>query len=323
MGQIIPFENSKLPAHLAKMQGTINDDLTSQIGGGFKSLSIKGKIFTIVAGKDTRTIVMNPLDPEETATNLEVVILKANKTLSKVWYAKEWSEDAVVGTPDCFSNDGTAPDKEAKSPQSKNCATCAFNAFGSGRNGKGKACQDSRRIAVAAPDNLNEPMLLRVPPASLKALAEFGRTLGNRGVQYNAVITKLRFEREEATPKLMFMPVGFLDEKQFVESEEQANSELVKQIIGATPMPHHANDEEFESPKAKAPVVAEEPEVKAAKPRIKSAPAVAVAAPAPVVEKAPEPVVEAAPVVKKAAAVLTTSSVLEDDLDALLLELDG
>lgn len=314
MSQIIPFENSKLPAFLAKMQSSVNDDLTASIGGGFKSLSIKGKIFTIVSGKDNRTVVMNPNDPDEAATNLEVVILKANKTLSKVWYAKEWVDGDEVTKPDCFSNDGVSPDKESTNPQSKSCATCKFNVFGSGKNGKGKACSDSRRVAVAAPDHLNEPMLLRVPPASLKPLAEFGRTLANRGVQYNAVITKLRFEREEATPKLMFMPVAFLDEDRFTEAVVQSNSELVQQIIGAVPMPSSdAHEEQFETAKKETPKL--EPEVVKAKPKAKPAPVkqeVEEEKPATVEVKAkPAPAVKAAP------------AAMEDDLDALLMELDG
>lgn len=307
MSQIIPFEASKLPAFLANMGKPVNDDLTASVGGGFKSLSIKGKIFSIVANKE-RTTIMNPNDMDEAATNIDVVILKANKTLSKVWYAKEFSDDeGEAGKPDCFSNDGETPDKESKAPQAKSCATCKWNAFGSSKNGKGKACADSRRVAVASPDHINEPMLLRVPAASLKPLAEFGRTLGARGVPYNAVITKLRFELEEATPKLIFKPVGFLTAEQFQEAQEVCESETVGQIIGTIPFVSAAavEEEAFETPK---PEVApepkkEEPKKPAAKKEAAPAAKPAVKIPA-VKETKPEPVS------------------MEEDLDALLSSLD-
>jgi hypothetical protein len=318
MANIIPFESKQLPSFLANAGKPVNDDLSTGIGGGFKSLSIKGKVFAIVAGKE-RTTIMNPNDEDEAASSLEVVILKANKTLSKVWYSKEWNDGDEASKPDCFSNDGAAPDKDSTDPQAKSCATCKWNAFGSSKNGKGKACADSRRVAVAAPDHLNEPMMLRVPAASLKPLAEFGRTLSARGVPYSSVVTKLRFELDEATPKLIFKPVGFLSDAQYQEAQAMVESEVVGQIIGTVPFAAHADDEKFETKKA-APALAPKKEVEAPKP-----------APKPVVKKAAvvqEPVEEVeeevqAPKVEVKKAVAAKAPSMVDDLDALLMELDG
>lgn len=310
MSNVIPFESKQLPSFLASLDKPVNDDLSTGVGGGFKSLSIKGKVFAIVSGKDNRQIVMNPNDDEEAATNLEVVILKANKTLSKVWYGKEWVEGEEPTKPACFSNDGVSPDKDSTDPQSKSCATCKWNAFGSSKNGKGKACADSRRVAVAAPDHLNEPMMLRVPAASLKPLAEYGRTLAARGIPYSSVITKLRFEQEVATPQLIFKGVGFLTDAQFKEAATVAESDTVGQIIGTIAFQSAAvaDDETFETAKV-APKL--EPEVaKVAKPRVKSAPAVAAETPVVKVE-ATAPKAE----VKKQA-------VMVDDLDELLASLN-
>lgn len=294
MSQVIPFESAKLPAYLSKMGAPANDDLTASVGGGYPVLSIKGKIFTLAKDKE-RTVIRRPDDPEEAATSLEIVILKANKALSKVWYEFGY-EDGSVAKPDCSSNDGIAPDAGTTAPQCKTCAACPRNVWGSGRDGKGKSCQDSRRVAVASAGQLNEPMLLRVPPASLKALAEYGKTLSNRGVPYSAVVTKIRFDVEEATPKLMFTPVGMLTEEQYNEATEIANSELVTNIIGLGGA--HVAEESFETA---AP---------AAKPVVKPAPK-PVAKPAP---KVVEPVATEAP---------ANFSAADDDLDSMLDELDG
>ena len=240
MSQIIPFNSSNLPAHIvARAKAARNNALTSHVGnGGFPVLSIKGKVFTLVK-QDERKIITRELDGEQVpAAALEVVIVAANPNLSKVWYAKGF-EDGQNAKPDCFSNDGVKPDASSEDPQAKKCVTCPKNIWGSGSNGKGKACGDSRRIAIAAPDQINEPMLLRVPAASLKPLADFDRKLQNRGATFDSVVTKIKFDMEEATPKLVFVPVGFLDEHQVELVDEMAKSDKVQQIIGLQAAPEH------------------------------------------------------------------------------------
>lgn len=310
MSQVIAFESKNLPAFLKGKAAAVNSDLTTGVGnGGYPVLSIKGKIFTLVKG-DTRTVLRKPDDPEEIAQAVEIVILKANPHLSKVYYAKGYDEDGQNQKPDCASSNGLKPDAGVASPQSKTCALCPHNAWSTGRGGKGKACQDSRRVAIAAAGQLNEPMLLRVPPATLKPLAEYANALAKRGAPYNAVVTKIRFEAEEATPKLTFTPVGFLTEDQYADAEEVSNSDIVQQIIGSSDVPHAEDD----TPALEAP----------AKPA-KSAPAKKAAVSDDDLDAAlgGAPAVEAAPEkpAKKPAAVIDTSD-LGDDLDAVLASLD-
>jgi hypothetical protein len=316
MSNVIPFnESNKLPAHIAaRAKGRVNTDLTSHVGnGGFPVLSIKGKNFTLVKDKERKLIERPDADGEMApARALEVVILKANPNLSKVWYIKGF-EDGSAEKPDCFSNDGKAPDSSVEKPQSKSCATCKNNVWGSGKEGKGKACTDSRRLAIAAPDQLNEPMLLRVPPASLKPLAEYGKKLDNRGTSYDAVVTKLKFDVEEATPKLVFLPVAFLSPEQLAEVDEVANSELVGQITGTAATPHAAAEsdeedeafEQLEKSKKKPAAPADEEDEPAPAPKKKAKPAPA--------DDEDEP----APKKKPAAKVVD-----DDDLDSILAELD-
>lgn len=240
MSQVIPFATGNLPAHIARRaKGRSNNALTSHVGnGGYPVLSIKGKVFTLVK-QDERKVITRELDGEQVpAAALEIVIVAANPNLSKVWYINGY-EDGSNAKPDCFSNDGIKPDVSIEKPQSKKCADCPKNVWASGANGKGKACGDSRRVAVAAPDQINEPMLLRVPAASLKPLAEYGKKLDNRGTSFDSVVTKIKFEMEESTPKLVFIPVGFLDEDQLEQVDEAIKSDKVQQIIGLQSAPEH------------------------------------------------------------------------------------
>ncbi len=266
MSNIIPFESGNLPAYFKEVDvASLNTDLTNHSGGGFPIISIKGKIFTVVRD-GVRTVLPNPKDPDSPATAIDVVVVKANKGTSKVFYAGGYSEGGDQKKPDCFSNTGDKPDPSVKSPQAKSCATCTHNQWGSrtGENGgKGKACQDSVRIAIAAPGMLNDPMLLRVPPASIRALGEFGQACAKRGLPYNAVVTKLGFDMESPTPKLVFRPVGMLDDKGFAQAQDVANSDTVASILGKV-----GSAEALPAPTAKAEAPVEE----APAPKVAAAP---------------------------------------------------
>lgn len=247
MANIIPFEgaSSKLPAYLKAFNvSELNSDLTVHAGGGFPVISIKGKVFAITRDGE-RMVLPNPKDPDSPATSIEVVIIKANKGTSKVFYMKGYDPETSEGQkPDCYSNDGIAPAADAKNPQSKKCATCPHNQWGSRvtdkGTSKGKACNDTVRLAVAPAGQINDPMLLRVPPASIRNLGEYGQMLAKRGVGYNMVVTKVGFDMEAESPKLTFKPVGFLDEDGFSEVREAMDSPVVADILGANPAPVEA-----------------------------------------------------------------------------------
>ncbi len=237
MSTLIPFESGNLPSYLKNVDlSQFNGDLTAHASSGFPSLSIKGKVFAIVRDGE-RTILPNPKDPDSPATSIDAVLVKANKGTSKVFYANGYDESGENKKPDCFSNDGTRPDASVENPQAKSCALCPNNQWGSKvsdkGSSKGKACQDSVRMAIAAADMINDPMLLRVPPASIRALGEYGKMLDKRGVSYNMVVTKIGFDMESPTPKLTFKPVGLLSEDLYNEVQMVIASDTVQNILGS------------------------------------------------------------------------------------------
>jgi hypothetical protein len=283
---IIPFDSgSNLPSFLKKVDiAALNADLTAHAGGGFPVISIKGKVFAVVRDGE-RELQMNPKDLDSAATSLNVVLLKVNKGTSKVFYLKGYDKDTSEGQkPDCYSNDGIEPAGDAQNKQAKKCATCAHNQWGSriSERGatKGKACADAVRMAVAPAGQLNDAMLLRIPPASIKAIGEYGQMLAKRGVGYNMVVTKVGFDLQAESPKLTFAPVGLLDDEGFAEVQEICQSDIVASILGSNPAPVEFTPavevEEAPTPKA-APKV----EAPAPKPEVKAKPA-AKAKPAPV-----------------------------------------
>jgi len=271
MSNIIPFDSGNLPAYLKAPNRVIaNDDLTSHASaGGFPVMSIKGKNFTVVRDGD-RTVLTKEVDGETMAVqSIDVVLVKANKGTSKVFYAKGYQEGGEATKPDCFSNFGDRPDPAVTAPQAKSCAVCPNNQWGSkiGDNGgKGKACQDSVRMAIATPDLINDPYLLRVPPASIKSLGEYGKMLAKRGVGYSMVVTKIGFDMESPTPKLTFKPTGLLSDAAFAQVQAVVASDTVQSILGSEGVAAAQSDDVPDLPVVELPkveAVVEKPAVKA------------------------------------------------------------
>ena len=139
--------------------------------------------------------------------------------------------------PTCYSDDGIGPSVNSESPQAKKCAACPHNQWGSkitDSGGKGKLCGDSIRVAIAPTDQIDDPMLLRIPAASLKAVGQYGATLARRGVEPHHVVTKIGFERGVAYPSLTFKAVRYVEEEELKEIEEvlQSEAELLGKITG-------------------------------------------------------------------------------------------
>ena len=315
MSNIVKFEQAAVPAHLAALFPVANDLSANVGGGGFPVLSLKGKVWTVVRGKDDRTVITN--DEGDPRSSIEVVIVKANPHISKIYYDKGYT-DGSDAKPTCFSNDGIAPAADAESPQSKKCAICPHNQWGSkiSENGsKIKACSDSRRIAVAPAGDLKDTMLLRVPAASLKPLGEYGEMFARKGVPYQAAVTKMSFDPTQASPKLMFKFDRFLDADDATTVREVMDSKVVADIIGAG-----APADDFETAEVPAHVAKAE----VAKPVVKKA----APKPAPVVDEDEEAPAEVAPapapkVAKaKAAPVVAEDDDMTNELDAILGSLD-
>jgi len=233
---IVPFESGKIPAYLKQFRAGTNADLTTLAGGGFPVISIRGKAFAVVKDGE-RKILPNPKDPESPATSIDVVLLASNKGYAKVFYLKGYDKDSEGTKPDCYSNNGVEPAADAQNPQAKKCATCPHNQWGSGTSDRGaskrKACSDSKRLAVSAGGQINDPMLLRVPPGSLRALGEYAATLDKRGFESHMVLTKVGFDADADASKLTFKPIGLLDEEAMHEVMAIRESDVVQDIIGS------------------------------------------------------------------------------------------
>lgn len=233
------YEGPAVPAHIANVFGNDfggNDDLSSGVSAGFPIISYKGKVWHVNTG-GTSTLVAN--SEGEPRASLDLVIIKANPHISKVYYQGGYTEGSNE-KPTCFSHDGVVPDIGATERQAEKCGVCPHNAWGSRitENGaKGKACADSRRVAVSPKEDLENPMLLRIPAGSLKDLLGYADMLNRRRTPYQAVVTKIGFDHDVAHQKLTFKAMRFLSEEEVATVVQVMNSDVVAQIIGVNTSP--------------------------------------------------------------------------------------
>ena len=186
-----------------------NDELGAGVASSYGIIGIKGKVWSTRFGGNDTPLMRE--DGDGPRGSIEVVIIKAAAAISKIYYKGGYT-DGSNAAPDCWSANGITPDASVQNKCHKTCADCPMNAWGSrvSEAGKpGKACADSRRIAVTPIADIDNetfggPMLLRVPAASLKELKAYGDLLSSYQVPYYAAATRISFDPKEAYPKFVF-----------------------------------------------------------------------------------------------------------------------
>ena len=187
------------------------------------------------------------VDGKEVAQNedrsMNIVIVAANAHVSRSFYASDYEEGKIL-TPDCWSNDGVSPDSKVAEPQADKCASCPQNIAGSAKQGGGRACRFSQRLAVMLENDLQGDVYqLALPAQSIFGNVENGKMpmqayakfLGGHGLPVTAVVTEMRFDTASATPKLTFKAVRPLEADEMVQSQEKGRSPEAKAAISQNP----------------------------------------------------------------------------------------
>ena len=292
-----------------------NNDLSGGISAGFAVISYRGGKWRIKHRGEEHLLMRPDGDP---MTSIELVLVKASSHLSKIFY-KDGYKDGAAEAPDCFSNNGLTPDAGCKAKQANSCAVCPQNAWGSRitpAGKQGKACSDSRRVAVVPLNDLHNetfsgPMLLRIPAASLTSLADYGNRMDSLGFPYEAIGTRISFDPAATYPKLVFKEIRALTADEAQHIAELQNDPRVGRILSE-------GNENIEQPVA----IAAKPNFDAPTPEVKAEPA-----PAPVVKReykkkaaAPAPAPVATPEHVEEA---PTGTSFDDELDAQMDALLG
>lgn len=245
MSNPLALLNQQAPALAGVFAGRgKGEELSGGIGPSFAVASIRGKTWRIKFQGQEHGIYL-PADPANGIPGqtipkpyIDVVIVRASPAISKNYYPNGYvqgSDDAPV----CFSTDGVKPDEGSQVKQANACATCTHNVWGSKITPDGKkvkACQDLKRLAIVPASDIDNqmfggPMLLRVPPGSLKNMDAFNQALQSQGVPYFAVRTRISFDPAAEYPLLNFEATAYLSDAEGARVLALQDGALVKRIL--------------------------------------------------------------------------------------------
>jgi len=224
-------KNAELSATTLALAGGVNTS------AGMKRVSIKGGVFRLLAGgKEIAAIDERFLD---------VIVVKAAPKVSRIFYAGSYDKDAAAAPPDCTSGDGDKPDAGVRNPQASSCAACPQNIAGSG-NGQSRACRYQQRLAVVLADNPEGDVL----QVTLPATSIFGKEEGDKRplqayarymaaqtppVNLDAIVTRMKFDTKAESPKLIFAPVRWLTDDEYLVAQDQSKSKDADKAVSVTP----------------------------------------------------------------------------------------
>ena len=108
--------------------------------------------------------------------------------------ARGYWEQEGQQLPTCSSLDGNTGTDE--NGEQRACATCQFNAWGSGKDGRGKACKEMRWIYVLQEGEII-PSRISLPPTSLGQFDAFVTALAQRKIAPIMKVVRIGLEKTE------------------------------------------------------------------------------------------------------------------------------
>jgi hypothetical protein len=265
--------------NLAAAQGELDEDTLAVAGvsqeNTLKRISIEGGVFRkIVGGKEVGVLEDR---------HMNVIFVKLAHNPSRMYYNSTYKK-GVKTNPTCWSSDGKVPNAEVPEPMAKDCFNCPMSVKGSSSTGQGTACRLSWRTAVVLPnDPSGDVMQMIVPAASCFGQESSGRwpfkpyvqMLAGHNISVGRVITKMQFDTNSSSPKLLFSPVGAVPPEMIDTVVSQARTNAADMAVKLNIQAKKKEDESVEvvAPPVPAavPVAEEEPVEKAPKLREKKA----------------------------------------------------
>ena len=228
------FNASAIPAHIANRQLSAATLALSSAGPTNKRISIEGGVFRMMVGG--KEIAKN------TDRSMNIAIVSTAPANSRIYY-----DPAVpyvrgqASAPTCSATDGIRPNVGTKTPQAATCAACPQNIAGSG-NGESRACRYQRRLAVVLEGDMSGDVYQIILPATSifgkgngtqqLPLEAYARMLHGNRVGVDSVVTKMEFDTDSSTPKLVFSPVRFLEPNEQEIVDSQSDTPEAEQAIG-------------------------------------------------------------------------------------------
>jgi hypothetical protein len=202
---------------LANAQGAI-EALKSNLEGETLSPMDLDRISVPAGGSVTWCVPT--LEGEENTPEIVGVIVGVQNC--RAYWAGEFSGGG--DPPDCVSEDNVT----GVGDPGGTCKFCKFAEFGSDSRGKGQACKQIKRLFVLRPSSML-PLVVNLPPTSLKAATRYLLRLAGNGLKYQAAVTRITLEKTKSGDGIaygtaVFALAGKLDATQAQSMEEYARA---------------------------------------------------------------------------------------------------
>lgn len=179
--ELVKLENyAALQMNALELKEVLQENLGGEAISAFELDRVK-----VPSGGGT-TWEVPTLEGVEDAKAIEGVVIYF-KNQNAYWKEKY---DGQNNPPDCVSNDGMV----GIGTPGGDCAVCPLNAFGS--EGKGKACKNMRTLFVLREGDVL-PLVLTLPPTSLKDARKYFLRLASKGIPYYGVITEITLDKDK------------------------------------------------------------------------------------------------------------------------------
>jgi len=165
----------------------------------------------VPTGGGTLWSIADPLTGQDIQVP-EIIAVIEYYTITRALWPDEFS--GKIRQPACYSKDG----QRGIGDPGVNCYHCEFNRFGS--KGKGKACKEARDVYLLFGNSVM-PVVLQVPPTSIKPFHDFLISLGTKGIKHYEALCSFKLVVDKNAEgikysKLSMSLVQPLNEKQKV-----------------------------------------------------------------------------------------------------------
>lgn len=145
------------------------------------------------------------LEGEESVKEIEGIIIFW-KTARAYWPEKFNGEN---NPPQCSSVDGEV----GQGTPGGYCSKCPLAQFGSAENGKGQACKQMRQLFIVRENDIL-PLVLTLPPTSIKSAKQYFMRLASKGIKYTHAVTRITLEKAKSGEGITYSKAAFALVKQ-------------------------------------------------------------------------------------------------------------
>lgn len=193
---LVPVESYVIVAAGDKVGELVNQNL----GGEGLSPQDLPRVPIPAAGGTTWTIPT--VEGEKDVKQLDGVIVYT--CMQRVFWKESFEKSGGGSPPDCYSPNGS----QGVGDPGGLCASCPFGVFGSADNQRAQACSQRRLIFLLPPDQLL-PLVISVPPSSLKDTKKYLVGLVASGKGTGEVVTRVGLVADKNADGIKFSRLTF------------------------------------------------------------------------------------------------------------------